>query len=205
MGFFGPLIDLGIIPSLIMLRRDRRAVASSMHALGTIPGRTWSGLKWYLSPEDSTMFSLRNWRNLSDYQLCYWHTLEVEARQRDYGRICRKRGGRVVEVDLKDLNQPQNFFDLVTLLGLKLDAMSRQRISNIVGKQFNRKRHSKIGARRLPHEGALGEAERVVERLVTTSSIGTEHAIQFGQCSTDYGFSDSLGITTLPRQRMIET
>lgn len=169
-GFFEPLIDLGIVPSLVMLRRNRRAIASSLHALDTIPGRTSNGLKFYLSPEDGPILSIKHWRKLSDYQLCYWHTLETEARQRAYGRICREHGGRVVEIDLDDLNRPENFFDLVEPLGIKLDALSRQRISNVVGSRFNRKTNKKHGTRLLPDEGELEEAERTVDRLVTTSS-----------------------------------
>jgi len=48
-GYLEPALKIGLRPSLIILRRDRRKIALSLFRLQTIPGRTKKGLKYYLS------------------------------------------------------------------------------------------------------------------------------------------------------------
>lgn len=83
-GFLEPLLGLDIVPALLWIRRDHRAVASSMFRGGTIPGRTEKGLRFYLSPEDPGVLELAGWQDLNDYQLCYWYCLEIERRALHY-------------------------------------------------------------------------------------------------------------------------
>lgn len=83
-GFLEPLLELGITPALLWIRRPHRAVASSMFRGGTIPGRTEKGLQFYLSPEDPGVLPLPGWEALNDYQLCYWYCLEIERRALGY-------------------------------------------------------------------------------------------------------------------------
>src|SRR6185436_2882073 len=51
-GFLESLVELDLQPTLIHLRREPHAVARSMLALGTVPGRTYKGVKYYLGPGD---------------------------------------------------------------------------------------------------------------------------------------------------------
>lgn len=174
-GFFEPLVGMDIIPDLVLLRRNRRAIAKSLYMLDTIPGRTRNGLKWYLSPGDRVILGLPGWQNLSSYELCYWHTLEMEARQRAYGGICKARGGRVVDVDLEDLDDSDVFFMVAAKLGLALSAADRGRIAQTAGQRFNQKVHKRCRGAVLPADDVLGELERRVERLVMPSDKWLRH------------------------------
>ena len=137
-GFFEPLLELGETPDLILLSRPHRQVATSLLQLGTIPGRTEGGLRWYLSPEDPGVLPLADWRSLSDYQLCYWYCLEIERRARAYGETVRSRGGRVVAVTLAEINTIRGFRRLLRELDLPRPslynwakyALNRNRIIN---------------------------------------------------------------------------
>jgi len=99
-GFAEPLLELGIIPDLIILRRPHRQVARSMYELDTIPGRTEFGLRYYLDPSDHGVLSLPQWQQFHDYQLCYWYCLEIERRSEIYKTIFAERGARVVETSI---------------------------------------------------------------------------------------------------------
>jgi len=103
-GFFEPLIELGIIPELLLLRRNNRQVATSMYRLGHIPGRSKIGEIFLINPGDSVFISLPGWQAMHDYQLCYWYCLEIEARRQRYGREILRRGGQVYEVTLADFS-----------------------------------------------------------------------------------------------------
>jgi len=102
-GFFEPLLELGVVPDLILLRRHPRKVAASLFGLNTIPGRTELGRTYYLCPDDPVLLPLPDWQELHDYQICYWYCLETEQRRRRYGEQAKSLGARVVEVDLEDL------------------------------------------------------------------------------------------------------
>ncbi len=97
-GFLEPLLDLGIVPDIVVLRREARAVASSLYELGTIPSRTETGRSFLLQPDDPGVLPLSGWTDLHDYQLCFWYCLEMERRARLYADDVRGRGGRVTEV-----------------------------------------------------------------------------------------------------------
>lgn len=105
-GFFEPLLELGIIPDLILLKRPEREIAKSLYQLGTIPGRDSKALKFYLAPEDPiTYLPLPNWQDMHDYQLCFWYTLEITRRQYIYGQLVSALGGKVVEVTLYEISK----------------------------------------------------------------------------------------------------
>jgi hypothetical protein len=106
-GFLEPLLDLGITPSLIALRRDPRAVALSHLKIGSIPGRQHT--QFQLSPEDPGVLQLPDWESRTDYELCFWLCLEVERRARLYCELIRDRGGAVCEVDFDELRTSAGF------------------------------------------------------------------------------------------------
>lgn len=101
-GFLEPLLDLGFTPDLVILTRAHRQVACSLYRLGTIPGRTASGCRYLLHPDDPEVLPLPGWHELHDYQLCYWYCLEVRRRSLAYSDMLRGRG-RVVWIDLDEL------------------------------------------------------------------------------------------------------
>ena len=117
-GFVEPLLDIGLVPDLILLKRPHRAVALSLYMLGTIPGRTEKGLKYCLSPEDPDVLPVPGWRALHDYQLCYWYCLEIERRSTAYPIMVSDKGGRVVDVSLDEISTAKGFINLLSSLGL---------------------------------------------------------------------------------------
>lgn len=102
-GFLEPLLDLGVVPSLLWIKREHRLVASSMFKGGTIPGRTEKGLQFYLSPEDQGVLSLPGWGSLHDYQLCFWYCLEIERRAKLYKEMYRKNSWAWAETSLGEI------------------------------------------------------------------------------------------------------
>jgi hypothetical protein len=117
-GFFEPLVENYQLPNLIILRRSLRQVAKSLTKLNTIPGRTKSGLRWYLQPSDPVLLKIEDSKNLNDYQICYWYCLEIEARSKKYKEIVLEKGGKVTEVSLDGLRQGDDLSRLILELGL---------------------------------------------------------------------------------------
>jgi hypothetical protein len=118
-GFLEHFLELGLLPDLILLKRDRRKIATSLYRLGTIPGRQEKALQFYLMPSDREVQSDEGWQNWSDYQLCYWHVLEIERRQRIYGEHFRGLGARVHSCDLEELTTKAGFQALYQGMDLK--------------------------------------------------------------------------------------
>ncbi len=117
-GYLGPLINLGLVPSLILLRRPPRKIARSFLERYTVPGRTKYGLEYLIHPGDPGVLPLSGWRTMSDYQLCFWYALEMERRQAIYGALVRELGGAVIDIATEELNNPDRFLDMVRGLGL---------------------------------------------------------------------------------------
>lgn len=112
-GFLEPLLDLGVVPDLILLSRNRRKIATSLFRLGTIPGRHKKALQFYLMPDDPNVVSGGNWHDWSDYQLCYWYVMEIERRQANYGKLITSLGGRVHACKLEKLTSYEGFRNLI--------------------------------------------------------------------------------------------
>lgn len=93
-GFLEALLDLELVPDLIFLKRRNRDVARSYLQLGAIPGRTRLGLIYLSSPTDPTALRVLDWKKLTDYQLCYWYTLEMDRRHALYSQLFRGTGSK---------------------------------------------------------------------------------------------------------------
>jgi hypothetical protein len=117
-GFAEALLELGVSFDLIVIRRPHRDVAVSLYELRTIPGRTDLGRRFLLHPEDPGVIALARWKELSDYQLCYWYCLEMERRSSLYVQGVAKAGGRVVQTSLADMTSLGGFGGLVAKLQL---------------------------------------------------------------------------------------
>lgn len=117
-GFLEPLLDLGMVPRLIFLRREPRRVATSLFVRKTVPGRGKLGLKYLLHPADPGVLPLPGWLALSDYQLCFWYALEIERRQAAYAELLDRHGGRWVDVTAEELHDGARFLAMVEALGL---------------------------------------------------------------------------------------
>ncbi len=120
LGFVEPLLELGIVPDIILLTREKRAVATSLYQLDTIPGRTPKGLTYYLSPDDPGVLAPDEWQGLHDYQLCFWYCLEIERRQRLYAERWRALGRTAVWTSVAELRTFRGARRLLAGLGLRL-------------------------------------------------------------------------------------
>ncbi|QDV82916.1 hypothetical protein [Planctomycetes bacterium TBK1r] len=150
-GFFEPLVDLGLFPDLIILRRDMRSVAKSLLALGTIPSRSSLGRRYLLQPDDPGVLALGNWEHLSDYQLCYWYCVETERRACLYRKKAQDLGSKVVEIEFEALTSGRSERMLERELGLVPSPCYR------VGKRFFR-RSKKVNAKSR-HKIQLGDLD----------------------------------------------
>ena len=120
-GFLEPLLDLGLRPAVLLLRREPRAIARSLLTRRTVPGRGKLGFKYLIHPGDPGVLPLPRWTAYSDYQLCFWYALEMERRQRVYGELLTGLGCAVADATAEELHDPQRFTAVAEELGL-LDA-----------------------------------------------------------------------------------
>lgn len=145
-GFLEPLLELGVSPDVIIHRRPARDVSLSMYAMGTIPGRSDKGLRFYLSPEDPGTLVLANWREMHDYQLCYWYCLEMERRAQRYKEIFTHSGLRVAETTLQGMTTLEGFEKMLDELDLTLKIpawLTRKRFARNTRKKVNESRETK--------------------------------------------------------------
>ena len=117
-GFLEPLMKMEIYPNLIFLNRNKREVAISLLQLITIPGRTENGLNYLICPNDDVFLKLPDWEKYSDYQICYWYTLEIEGRQKEYRKKYNNNASKIVEITLDELKIKTGFKRLINELDL---------------------------------------------------------------------------------------
>ena len=166
-GFLEPLLGLDIVPALLWIRRDHRAVASSMFRGGTIPGRTEKGLRFYLSPEDPGVVKLAGWHELHDYQLCYWYCLEIERRALHYRALYRSNHWLWAETSLSHITSMAGMVQVLRELELpRLGLLDRLRYLNNRRRKVNPTDSEKLRVR-LPSN--LDELEQQVDELTGLS------------------------------------
>jgi len=142
-GYIEPLLALGVLPGLIVLRRNFREVATSLLRLNTIPGRTKKGKNFLLQPDDAGVWQIPAWKKMTDYQLCYWYVLETERRSQHYARLIGEKGGRVLETSVDALvSSGEEFSGLCQFSGVDVKnveesfaAMKQSRVNDKAGKK----------------------------------------------------------------------
>ncbi|OMH40456.1 hypothetical protein [Desulfurobacterium indicum] len=166
-GFFYPLLELGVLPELIILKRDKRLVAKSLFELNTIPGRTKLGLMYYLKPNDRVYLPISNWHRLHDYQLCYWYCLEIEKRMAIYSKEVLFRKGKIYTIKFEDLLDFDSVIRIFGDMGLSVNETTLAILKNRFGVPVNTKRSYKVRelARELSEE-TVREMEKEVEEMV---------------------------------------
>ena len=143
---------LGISYKFIILTRDNHQVAQSMYELNTVPGKTPKGSYWYMVPgEPNTFTNLPGWGSLHDYQLCYWYTLEIQARI-NHAMIIYP--DRCVSIDLYDLTHNREKV-MVFLQGFGLEQYADSRFwsrwETLIHSRINNKDGSK-DSKKLPQD-----------------------------------------------------
>ena len=137
-GFIEPMIDLGLRPDFIILRRPPREVAWSMVIRQTIPARTDLGQKYALSPNDPGVMAFDKWRTATHYQLCYWYAIEIERRQRNYAVMVQDNGMSAVDITNRELNHWDNFAAMLTALKLPVTEKVQKSHGAISSQMHNR-------------------------------------------------------------------
>jgi hypothetical protein len=128
-GFLEPMINLGVYPDLVLLRRNPRRIALSLLERNTIPGRTSTGTDYLVCPADPGTLPLPLWEGLTDYQLCFWYALEIERRQQRYGYYMIQLGRKVCDVTANELHNPDIFLKMAATFLLDIpdrDELLRQ-------------------------------------------------------------------------------
>lgn len=161
-GFLDALVDLGVRFELIHLWRDPRSVASSLCKLGTVPGRSLGGSKYYLDPSDPALLPVTAARvsTWPDYALAYWYALEIDARAAAWRLRSQDLGQPFHRVELESLRSAQGTLELGRELGLPVPGpLGRARIRHRTRVRTNAKSHKKHGPLPPSHELESIESE----------------------------------------------
>lgn len=175
-GYLEPLLGFDVVPDLIHIKRNARAVALSYTALDSIPGRSPRGLKYLLSPEDPGVLPLPGHQELNGYQLNYWYCLEIERRAQEQAELIRERGGRVAELPFSELVCYTSFRKFWGDFGLpELSGLGWWRIKRILSHKVNAKAKNK---RSLSPEGLspdeLAQLEQEVVARINANGMNQE-------------------------------
>lgn len=165
-GFLEPLLDLGIVPDLVIHRRSLRDVSLSMLKLGTIPGRSEKGLRFYLSPADPWVLDLEDWERLHDYQLCFWYCLEIERRAQYYSKLFNEHGAKIAETTLPELKTFDGLIKCYSKLGLEVKFpiwLTKLRFLRSTGVKVNESKENKKDV--LVPEDIGGLEQEVIRRI----------------------------------------
>ncbi len=142
-GFLESALELGLRPQLVHLVRPAREVATSLWRLGTIPGRTFGGVKYYLSPFDTRVMApvaRERAERFDDYQLCYWYCLEIEARAARYAQQFAPHGVSVTRIELAQLANSAGVEGMAHELALDAPSpFGRLRLNALIGRKLNEK------------------------------------------------------------------
>jgi len=128
-GFLEPMINIGVYPDLVLLRRNPRRIAMSLLERNTIPGRTATGTDYLVCPSDPNTLPLPLWEGMTDYQLCFWYALEIERRQHRYGDYMQQLGRKVYDCTASELHNPGKFLEMAATFSLDIadrDELLRQ-------------------------------------------------------------------------------
>lgn len=146
-GFVEAILLCQLRSSFILLRRHPRQIATSYYQIDTIPGRTPLGFQYLLSPDDPYVLPLLHWRDMHDYQLCYWYSLEIERRQHRYRHLLAEIGFSVVDITAEDLHDFDTFMYCCQELGIRLaqgTAVIKDRHERLCTERHNPKTRQKV-------------------------------------------------------------
>lgn len=138
-GFFEAFVNISIPFKLIILHRPPREVAKSYWRVKAVPGRTKRGNIYLFHPEQNDVIQLKNWQNFTDYQLCYWYTLEVERRKKLYIDICREKKIPYTEIHMHQLTDWGHFSALCRDCGIPLSKNAEEEHRRLSQTKVNRK------------------------------------------------------------------
>lgn len=166
-GFVKSLLDLGVVPDVIVLSRDHRDVALSIWRRNGTPAKTLKGERYWLHPEQAEFCPLPRWWAFTDYQLCYWYTLEMTDRMGVLQALILDAGGKVAYLDFDVLTQGNM---TVWLEGLGLPSPDQVRFDLIQSDYHNA---TPADRRDLMPPGDLDEQEKQVRDAILNADKAT--------------------------------
>lgn len=108
-GYLDEVIERGLEPGLIVLRRPHREVAKSLCLLNSIPGKNDKAGQYFLmEPQRSTFLPSPGnigFKKYNDYQKCYWYCLEIEKRQEHYANLVENDYGDVFYLNFDSFSE----------------------------------------------------------------------------------------------------
>ena len=165
-GFIEPILELGLRPAFLMVSRDPRAGATSLFRIGTIPERTASGRLVLIGPTESQLLPLPGWRQLSDYQLCYWYAREIEWRQAHYRKLFSSLGIEWLDLRFDDIRSWPTFERIVSFVGGPERRADRVQFDQLIASNQNPRAGLLNGAAELALPSNLAEQERQVDGMI---------------------------------------
>lgn len=165
-GFIEPILDLGVRPAFLMISRDPREVATSLFRIGAIPERTASGRLVLIGPTESLFLPLPGWRQMSDYQLCYWYAREIEWRQAHYRKLFRSAGIEWLDLRFDDIRSWDTFERVVSFVGGPECRPQRAQFDRLIASNQNPRAGLLNGAPELALPSNLDEQERQVDVMI---------------------------------------
>jgi len=164
-GFIEPMLDVGLRPAFLLISRSPRAVASSLFRIGAVPERTASGRLVLLGPSESLFLPLPGWRQLSDYQLCYWYAREIERRQAHYRLLFTAKGLDWLDLDFDRIADWPTFERVTQFVGGGGEP-DRERFEEILASNQNPRAGLLEGVAERDLPANLNEQESQVEQLI---------------------------------------
>lgn len=165
--FIELLLGLGLNLKFIILRRAATDVARSLFQMNVIPSRTEAGRLVLLSPDDPSVLAPPNWKQFSDYQLCYWYVREIERRQAMYRSQFDLLGMKYFDMALDELTTWADFLRLADFLIPEVEI--QQHSANFFQEITSRNQHPRnvahpdhVEDRPLPDD--LAQQETVVDK-----------------------------------------
>jgi hypothetical protein len=133
--------DIRPVPDLVILDRPLRKIASSMHALGLVPGQN----NWYVNPfGPGALTKWRDGRSWNNYQKAYAYCLEIEERKKRFAGLVRQQGGKVSRTTAIELSTWKGLFRLKKELGLpRLRLPQLYRFAFLKGQRLNNQNYAK--------------------------------------------------------------
>lgn len=163
-GYLEPMLALGQRFDLVFLKRPAREIALSMAKLPAIPGSGAWAASYYVSPRERTLLPPLPATALSPYQVCYWHALENEARQRHYRALAAREGLRTADILTAELGSAAAATRLFRDLDMDMATLDTARLAGLVQQKINLKTDRK---KRIDIDlGRIAEEERAVETMV---------------------------------------
>jgi len=184
-GFFVPLLQLGLRPGLVFLRRPPREVAHSLLQHDMVPARTPLGNAYMFHPDDLNVLPIPRWKRLTDYQLCFWYALAIERRQLRYAEFALTLGLPIFDASAVELNDFARFAALLDTFGLSHGPELEGEHARIGALRHN----ANVNRRTVAADVEAQEAEVWKRVAGVEPSLRSLVAQRYGDWSADFGLT----------------